>query len=73
MGIRDPQESFYQVEGGNLNLACQGGLGDLDAVPSFLGRRQQHHIANFSTTVSFAPTANGDMAGFTAQASSLSS
>lgn len=66
MGIRDPQESFYQVEGGNLNLACHGGLGDLDAVPSFVGRRQQHHIANFSTTVSFAPTANGDMAGLAA-------
>lgn len=66
MGIRDPQESFYEVEGGALNLACHVGLGDLDAVPSFVGRRQQHHIAEISTTVSFAPEAEGDAAGLAA-------
>jgi xylan 1,4-beta-xylosidase len=66
MGIRDPQASFYQVEGGALNLACHGGLGDVNQVPSFIGRRQQHHIAEISTTVSFAPTAEGDAAGLAA-------
>ena len=66
MGIRDPQESFYQVEGGALNLACHGGLGDVNQVPSFIGRRQQHHIAEISTTVSFAPAAEGDAAGLAA-------
>lgn len=66
MGIRDPQASFYQVEGGALNLACHGGLGDVNKVPSFIGRRQQHHIAEISTTVSFAPAAEGDAAGLAA-------
>lgn len=66
MGIRDPQASFYQVEDGALNLACHGGLGDVNKVPSFIGRRQQHHIAEISTTVSFAPAAEGDAAGLAA-------
>ena len=66
MGIRDPQASFYQVEGGALNLACHGGLGDVNKVPSFIGRRQQHHIAEISTTVSFTPAAEGDAAGLAA-------
>ncbi|HTF86746.1 MAG TPA: glycoside hydrolase family 43 protein [Cellvibrio sp.] len=66
MGIRDPQASFYQVEGGALNLACHGGLGDVNQVPSFVGRRQQHHIAEISTTVSFVPAAEGDAAGLAA-------
>jgi alpha-N-arabinofuranosidase len=35
-------------------------------VPSFIGRRQQHHIAEISTTVSFAPTTEGDAAGLAA-------
>src|SRR5690606_40049516 len=39
MGIRDPQEPFYQVEGGALNLACHGGLGDVNKVPSFVDRK----------------------------------
>lgn len=66
MGIRDPEASFYQVEGGALNMTCRGGLGDLDEVPSFLGRRQQHHIATASTTVSFEPGADSEKAGLAA-------
>ncbi|UTF60286.1 glycoside hydrolase family 43 protein [Gilvimarinus sp. DA14] len=66
MGLRNPSEDFYQVENGALNLTCRGGLGNLDAVPSFIGRRQQHHIADVSTTVTFDPTAEGDMAGLAA-------
>src|SRR5690606_8127358 len=55
-----------QVEGGALNLSCNGNLGNLDEVPSFVGRRQQHHIATASTTVSFDPKSDGDMAGLVA-------
>jgi xylan 1,4-beta-xylosidase len=66
MGIRDPQSSFYEVKNGALDLSCLAGLGDVNKVPSFVGRRQQHHIANFSTTVSFAPAAEGDLAGLAA-------
>jgi alpha-N-arabinofuranosidase len=66
MGIRDPQAPFYKVEEGALNLACHGGLGNLDRVPSFVGRRQQHHVATISTTVSFTPAVEGDTAGLAA-------
>jgi alpha-N-arabinofuranosidase len=66
MGIRAPKSSFYQVENGALSLACRGGLGDLNAVPAFVGKRQQHHIATASTTVSFDPTTEGEMAGIAA-------
>jgi xylan 1,4-beta-xylosidase len=66
MGIRDPDSPFYKIEDGVLNFACHGGLGNLDASPSFVGRRQQHHIATASTTVSFEPSADGEMAGIAA-------
>ncbi len=66
MGIRNPKAPFYDVKDGNLNLACHGGLGDLQTVPSFVGRRQQHHIAEIATTVSFEPTVDGDAAGLAA-------
>ncbi|WP_339900170.1 glycoside hydrolase family 43 protein [uncultured Gilvimarinus sp.] len=66
MGIRDPQDDFYQVANGALSLSCRGGLGNLEAVPSFMGRRQQHHIADVSTTVTFDPAAEGEMAGLAA-------
>ncbi|WP_027328718.1 glycoside hydrolase family 43 protein [Marinimicrobium agarilyticum] len=66
MGIRDPDAPFYHLEDGALNLKCHGGLGDLEAVPTFLGRRQQHHIATVSTTVSFDPSAEGEKAGIAA-------
>lgn len=66
MGIRDPEDRFYQVADGALSLACRGGIGDLNAVPSFVGRRQQHHIATASTTVAFDPAAEGEMAGIAA-------
>lgn len=66
MGIRDPDQPFYQIKDGALHLTCRGGLGDLNAVPSFLGRRQQHHIATVSTTVSFDPSSEGEMAGIAA-------
>ncbi len=66
MGIRDPEAPFYQLEESALVLNCQGGLGNLDEVPSFLGRRQQHHIATASTTLSFDPSTEGEKAGIAA-------
>ncbi len=66
MGIRDPVSSFYELEDGALVMSCQGHLGNLDGVPSFLGKRQQHHIATVSTTLSFDPSTEGAMAGIAA-------
>lgn len=66
MGIRNPMTPFYEVNGGALNLTCNGNLGNLDEVPSFVGRRQQHHIASASTIVSFDPNSGDDMAGLVA-------
>ncbi|MDO3386817.1 glycoside hydrolase family 43 protein [Gilvimarinus sp. SDUM040013] len=66
MGIRASDSPFYQVENGALNLACEGGLGDLNTVPSFVGKRQQHHIATVSTTVSLGSGDEGQMAGLAA-------
>ncbi|WP_341936424.1 glycoside hydrolase family 43 protein [Marinimicrobium sp. C2-29] len=66
MGIRDPDASFYEVEDGALNLTCDNGFGDLEQVPSFVGRRQQHHNATVSTTVSFDPGTEGEKAGIAA-------
>lgn len=66
MGIRDPESPFYQIQDGALVMTCEGGLGNLNAVPSFLGKRQQHHIATASTTVSFDPGTEGEMAGILA-------
>ncbi|WP_024462178.1 glycoside hydrolase family 43 protein [Marinimicrobium sp. LS-A18] len=67
MGVRDPDSGvFHDVNNGTLSLNCQNGLGDLDSVPAFLGRRQQHHIADLSTTVTFDPQADQDRAGLAA-------
>ncbi|WP_286804468.1 MULTISPECIES: glycoside hydrolase family 43 protein [unclassified Marinimicrobium] len=67
MGVRDPDSGlFYEVNNGTLSLNCQNGLGDLNSVPAFLGRRQQHHIADLSTTVTFDPQADQDRAGLAA-------
>ncbi len=67
MGIRDPDgDRSYDVSNGELNLHCQNGLGDRASVPSFLGRRQQHHIAELSTTLSFDPQTDRDRAGIAA-------
>jgi len=66
MGIRDPDSPFYQVEDGALQLTCKNGLGNFEQSPSFLGRRQQHHIATVSTTVSFSPSGEDEKAGIAA-------
>ncbi len=66
VGIRNPSEPFYNIEGGQLTLSCQNGLGDLDHNPAFIARRLQHHVATISTEMDFMPTADGDRAGMAA-------
>ncbi|WP_347332777.1 glycoside hydrolase family 43 protein [Marinimicrobium locisalis] len=66
MGVRDPEAPFYEVKNGALHLSCENSFGNLEQAPSFIGRRQQHHIATVSTTVSFDPSAEGEKAGIAA-------
>jgi alpha-N-arabinofuranosidase len=66
IGVRVPAKPFYRLEGGKLVLHPGGRLGDLDATPSFIARRQQHHLATVSTTVAFHPERDGDRAGLVA-------
>ncbi len=66
VGIRIPTDPFYNIEGGQLTLSCQNGLGQLDQNPAFIARRLQHHVAAISTDMDFMPTADGDRAGLAA-------
>jgi alpha-N-arabinofuranosidase len=66
IGVRVPAEPFHRLEGGKLVLRTGGRLGDLDATPSFIGRRQEHHLATVSTTLTFTPERDGDRAGLVA-------
>ncbi|KTF67603.1 glycoside hydrolase family 43 protein [Sphingomonas sp. HT-1] len=66
IGIRTPKTPFYKVEGGELVITKGGPLGDLQQVPGFVGRRQQHANATVSVTVRYAPVKDGDRAGLAA-------
>ncbi len=66
IGVRVPATPFYRLESGKLVLRPAGRLGDLNATPAFIARRQQHHIANIATTLSFVPERDGDRAGLVA-------
>ncbi|MES2174938.1 MAG: glycoside hydrolase family 43 protein [Pseudomonadota bacterium] len=66
IGIRTPQKPFYQLTGGALALDNGAPLGDLNGVPAFIGRRQQHSNATFSTTLRYTPAKDGDRAGLAA-------
>ncbi len=66
MGYRTPGEPFYRLRNGQLSMDCDGNFGDLSGPPSFIGRRQQHHVASVSTTFTFSPQVNGDKAGLAA-------
>ena len=69
MGVRTPRAPVYRVEGGDLVLGHGTPIGDLTGAPAFVGRRQQHHNATISTTMRFAPDADGDRAGLVAMQS----
>ncbi|MHA6719993.1 glycoside hydrolase family 43 protein [Sphingomonas sp. RS6] len=66
VGIRTPKSPFYRVENGALVITGGGRLGDLDQVPGFVGRRQQHANATVSVTVRYTPARDGDRAGLAA-------
>ncbi len=66
VGIRTPKTSVYRLDQGELVLGRGTRIGDLTGAPAFVGRRQQHHVATMSTTVRFAPDADGDRAGLAA-------
>src|SRR3546814_19627440 len=66
IGIRTPRKPFYRLRGGALELESGAAIGDLGGVPAFIGRRQQHSNATFSTTLRYRPTKAGDRAGLAA-------
>lgn len=72
IGVRTPAAPFYAIENGTLVLRPAGQLGDLNATPAFLARRQQHHIARVSTSLRFHPERDGDRAGLVAYQSDAS-
>ncbi len=66
MTMRIPTSRWWSVKGGALSLQARAAkLGDNDQ-PSVWARRQQHMNATVSTTVRFAPRADGDKAGLVA-------
>ncbi|SFK57384.1 alpha-N-arabinofuranosidase [Sphingomonas sp. NFR04] len=71
VGIRTPKTPFYKVERGELVITRPAPLGDLNQVPGFVGRRQQHANATVSVTVRYAPTKPGERAGLAAVQSDL--
>lgn len=66
IGIRTPRQPVYRVADGRLTLQPGAPLGDLKGVPGFVGRRQQHHVATFSTRMRYAPARDGARAGLAA-------
>ncbi len=72
IGVRTPHAPLYSVKGGALHLTSAGRLGDLQSTPAFIGRRQQHHLADVSTTLSFSPAQDGERAGLVAYQSDAS-
>jgi alpha-N-arabinofuranosidase len=66
IGIRTPRQPFYRVTGGALELDSGAPIGDLNGVPAFVGRRQQHANATISTTLRYTPVRDGDRAGLAA-------
>ncbi|MET3713474.1 alpha-N-arabinofuranosidase [Sphingomonas trueperi] len=71
IGIRTPKTPFYKVERGELVITRPARLGDLNQVPGFVGRRQQHANATVSVTVRYAPTKPDERAGLAAVQSDL--
>lgn len=66
IGIRTPKHPFYRLADGMLELDSGAPLGDLNGVPAFIGRRQQHANARFSTILRYVPEKDGDRAGLAA-------
>lgn len=65
--VRTPRERWHAVDGGALAVRARSApLGDPDARPSLVARRQQHAHMTASTAVRFVPRRDGDRAGIAA-------
>lgn len=63
MMMRNPRETWWALEGGELRLRPRAaGLGD-NTNPSYFGRRQQHMNARGELTLQFVPDTLGARAG----------
>ena len=64
--LRNPREQWWSLKDGSLTMRARpeglAGRGN----PSFVGRRQQHLKATFTTAMHFTPGRDGDRAGLTA-------
>jgi alpha-N-arabinofuranosidase len=67
--LRNPRAEDWSLSerSGALSLACSAvTLNDVDS-PAFVGRRQQHFAARFSTRLDFRPETGGEEAGLVAR------
>lgn len=69
IGVRTPKSPVYRLAKGELLIDGAAAIGDQNGVPGFVGRRQQHHVANVSTSVRFTPRTDSDRAGLVAMQS----
>lgn len=66
IGMRTPKQAYYRIDNGALVMDGAAPLGDMNGVPAFVGRRQQHHVATVSTVMAYQPKSDGDRAGLAA-------
>src|SRR5829696_9050374 len=66
MMLRTPRERWWELKGGALTLHARPDDVASRGQPSFVGRRQQHQRATFTTAMTFAPSRVGDRAGLVA-------
>jgi xylan 1,4-beta-xylosidase len=71
MMLRTPREQWWSLGGGALTMRARPDELSGKGQPSFVGRRQQHMKASFSTAMHFTPTKAGDRAGLAAFQSEL--
>jgi xylan 1,4-beta-xylosidase len=66
IGVRTPKSALYRLDSGALVLDGGAKLGEVRGVPALVARRQQHHVATISTTMSYSPDRDDDQAGLVA-------
>ena len=66
--LRTPRESWIDLAGtrGSLTLRARSVELSSRGQPSFVGRRQQHHVMSASTVMRYTPARAGDRAGLAA-------
>jgi len=66
MMLRTPRERWWSLERGALALRARPDDVASKGQPSFVGRRQQHLRATFTSAMRFTPTREGERAGLVA-------